>query len=103
MHAQACIDFSQILTPDDLHSDLVLIRKIKRLEQAEARENAESDVEIDSDDEVAAPRASVRNLKAENGDDEMSDAGVPATQGPPRSSNIVDLGDPSDDDDDEDE
>jgi hypothetical protein len=89
-----------LLAATDLHEDLVLIRKIKRMQQAEAQEGAESD----SEDEVAAPRASLpKEEEDDDVDEKMSDAGVPATQAPPRSSIVVDLGDSSDEDVDEDE
>lgn len=92
----------QLLTRNDLQDNLILKRKIKRMQQAEARENAQSDVEIDSEDEVAAPRTAVPKQEVED-EEEMSDAGVPATQRPPQGSAVVDLGDPSDEDDDDDE
>jgi hypothetical protein len=72
---------------NDLRSDAILIRKIKRMQQAEAAEAEES-----SDDEAetkhfagsnGAPRSSAM-LRDSN------------TQQPPQASIVEDLGDPSD-------
>ncbi|KAF1359243.1 hypothetical protein EJ07DRAFT_43050, partial [Lizonia empirigonia] len=63
----------QQLSVEDLRSDPILIRKIKRMQQAELEARL-SDTDEDDDDDVM----------------------VPATQQPPQSSIIEDLGDPGD-------
>jgi hypothetical protein len=79
-----------MLGMNDLHEDLVIIRKIKRMQQAEAEADGAAD--SDSDVDVAPPRRSP--LPKEE----------PEDQAPPRSSMVLDLGDPSDEEDeDEDE
>ena len=75
-----------MLTRDDVQSDPILVRKIKRMQRAEAANDEES-----SDDEVQAPRREIQQLDG-------SDDDVPATQQPPQSTIIEDLGDPSDSD-----
>lgn len=52
--------FSQQLSAEDLRSDPILVRKIKRMQQAELEESQldiES-IESDDDDEVRAPQSS---------------------------------------------
>ncbi|KAH7381292.1 zinc-finger of the MIZ type in Nse subunit-domain-containing protein [Phaeosphaeria sp. MPI-PUGE-AT-0046c] len=109
----------QNLTLNDLRSDPILIRKIKRMQQAEAAEAEES-----SDDEaVQAPRAGTRQLNDVKSTPavssrpqalslqqlpqssmiedlgEPSDDGEPSQQAPPMSSMVEDLGDPSESED----
>jgi|TARA_R110002003_G_scaffold62_9_gene5623 hypothetical protein len=78
----------QMLTQGDLRSDPILIRKIKRMQQAEAAEAEES-----SDDEKQVPRRKDQEFAGSSG----SGLRAPSTQHPPRSSIVEDLGDPSDD------
>lgn len=83
-----------MISAGDLHENPVLIRKIKRMQKAEAQRLEEAE---DSDMDDDAPR---------NADDSFtqddSSLQVPVTQQPPRSSEVVDLGDPSDEDEDDD-
>ncbi|KAF1995382.1 hypothetical protein P154DRAFT_404187, partial [Amniculicola lignicola CBS 123094] len=102
----------QMLTVKDLYSDPVLVRKIRRMQQVEAQQNdAESGEEVDEEDEdedeeeeIAPPRPRHNgNMKAEQMEqsmmsEEYDESALSATRRPPRSSHIVDLGDPSDDD-----
>ncbi|KAL5118611.1 hypothetical protein ACEQ8H_003462 [Pleosporales sp. CAS-2024a] len=84
----------QNLTLKDLRSDPILIRKIKRMQQAEA-----ADAEESSDDEaVQAPRTATRQVDGNN-DTPRSPSRQDATlsQQPPVSTIIEDLGDPSED------
>ncbi|KAH7074086.1 zinc-finger of the MIZ type in Nse subunit-domain-containing protein [Paraphoma chrysanthemicola] len=78
---------SQMLTQADLRSDPILIRKIKRMQQAEAAQAEESS----EDEEVVRPK----DHRVPNGSN--SRLQVPSTQQPPQSSIVEDLGDPSDD------
>ncbi|KAG9187534.1 E3 SUMO-protein ligase NSE2 [Alternaria panax] len=81
----------KMLTLNDVRTDTILVRKIKRMQQAEL----EGD---DSDDDVQAPRR--ESQQTDGSDDDMPDAPsrlqAPGTQQPPQSSVIEDLGDPSD-------
>jgi hypothetical protein len=81
----------QNLTLNDLRSDPILIRKIRRMQQAEA-----ADAENSSDDEAArAPKRGTRQLDGSNDmPDPSSRVQIQSTQ---QSSIIEDLGDPSDD------
>ena len=83
----------QQLSADDLRVDPILVRKIKRMQRAELEE---TQLDSDSDDgeteQAPAPVSSrptgrVASVKMQ----------TPSTQGPPQSSIIEDLGDPSDD------
>jgi hypothetical protein len=81
-----------MLTKDDVHSDPILVRKIKRMQQAEAADDEDS-----SDDELQAPRREIQQL--DGSDDEPQSSSrlqVPATQQPSQSSINEDLGSPSD-------
>lgn len=79
-----------MLTANDLRSDPILIRKIKRMQQAEADEGEES-----SDDETRAPSQSDPQSKSSNGAPQSSSRlEVSETQ----QGIIEDLGDPSDSD-----
>jgi hypothetical protein len=79
----------QWLTVNDFRTDPVLVRKIRRIQDAGIEDD-------DSDDDVQAPRREVRQI---DGNDDMPDSSrlqVPGSQPPPQSSVIEDLGDPSD-------
>lgn len=79
-----------MLTQADLRSDPILIRKIKRMQQAEAVQAEESS----GDEEVVRPK----DQKVPNGSN--SRVQILSTQQPPQSSIVEDLGDPSDDESD---
>jgi hypothetical protein len=87
------------LTADDLRPDPVLIRKIRRLQQA-ALEESQMDLDDDDDDEEAPP-SSQANGSAVRGAGAREASRIPSTQPPPQSSIIEDLGDPSDEEDEE--
>jgi hypothetical protein len=84
----------QNLTLQDLRSDPILIRKIKRMQKAEA-----AGAEDSSDDEAA--QTSRRGAQQVDGSNDTPKSSlrpqVPRTQQPPRSSTVEDLGDPSED------
>lgn len=63
------------------------------MQQAEAAEAEESS----DDEDVQAPRAGTRQADTKGSAPSSSRLQVPSTQGPPQSSIIEDLGDPSDD------
>ncbi|KAF2472621.1 uncharacterized protein BDR25DRAFT_284171 [Lindgomyces ingoldianus] len=96
---------SQMITASDLFHDAVLIRKIKRMQQAEAQEDDAEDSDLEDN---PAPR---RHRQEGSGEDDVavrpsrrvkSEVAVPATQeSPRRTAEAVDLGDPSDFDDSE--
>jgi hypothetical protein len=89
MYARADIA-SQMLTINDVRTDPILVRRIKRMQQAELEGDS-------SDDDVQAPRREVQQI---DGSDDMPDSSsrvrIPGSQQPPQSSIIEDLGDPSD-------
>ncbi|KAF2279727.1 uncharacterized protein EI97DRAFT_448390 [Westerdykella ornata] len=90
----------QMLTANDLHEDLVLIRKIKRMQKAEAQDAEESE----SEEEDTAPRTRTQTRDFSTTETPMGDeprASVSASQMPPPSSEVIDMGDPSDEDDEE--
>jgi hypothetical protein len=70
-----------VLKLTDLRADPLITRKIKRMQAIEANEQAESS----DDDEVQAPQNTAQQVQ------------VAATQQPPQSSIIEDLGEPSED------
>jgi hypothetical protein len=82
-----------MITRLEVQPDVVLIRKIRRMQQAEAAETEDS-----SDDEVQAPCRDIQQLDGSDDEPESLRLQVPATQQPPQSSIIEDLGDPSDSD-----
>ncbi|KAF2117226.1 zinc-finger of the MIZ type in Nse subunit-domain-containing protein, partial [Lophiotrema nucula] len=86
---------SQTLSADDLHEDVILIRKIKRMQQAEDVEESEAE------DESPKKKREEVDVEDSEMEDEPSRAGgfTRGRQQPPRSSTVVDLGDPSDEDD----
>ncbi|KAJ4371674.1 hypothetical protein N0V86_008227 [Didymella sp. IMI 355093] len=93
----------QQLTADDLRPDPVLIRKIRRLQQA-ALEESQMDLDDDDDDDdddEEEPPSSQANGSAVRGAGAKEASRIPSTQQPPQSSIIEDLGDPSDEEDDE--
>jgi hypothetical protein len=79
-----------MLTNDDVRSDPIIVRRIRRLQQAEA-----ADAEDSSEDEVQAPRRETMQLDGSNDEPQLP---VRATQRPPQSSIVEDLGAPSDSD-----
>ena len=88
-----------MLSSPDLHTDNILIRKIKRMQEAEAQEAEESE----DDDDAPRNRRQTQQVDSSDVEDTSSarrptkretESVVPATQ-------VVDLGDPSDEDDDE--
>ncbi|KAF9697987.1 hypothetical protein EKO04_004487 [Ascochyta lentis] len=82
----------QHLSAEDLRSDPILVRKIRRMQRAELEES-QLDSDAEDDDEVQAPQ---RSQVSGRGDSKLQ---VPSSQQPPQSSIIEDLGDPSDEDD----
>jgi hypothetical protein len=80
-----------MLTANDVRTDPILVRRIKRMQQAELEGDS-------SDDDVKVPRREIQ--KIDGSDDDMPDASsnlqAPRTRQPTQSSNIEDLGDPSD-------
>jgi hypothetical protein len=78
-----------MLTKDDVRKDTVIARKIKRVQDAELEDDS-------SDDEVQAPR---REIQQVDGSDDLPGSPerlqVPASQQPPESSIVEDLGSPS--------
>ncbi|KNG50783.1 chromosomal organization and dna repair protein [Stemphylium lycopersici] len=82
---------TQLLTAKDVDSNKVLIRKIKRLQEAEA------EAEESSDDEERAPRRNIQQLDSDDAPESSSQQPASGTQ-PPRSSNVEGLGDASDSD-----
>lgn len=96
-----------MLTVKDLWQDPILLRKIKRMQQAEAQEADEDDSD---DEEGAASQRRPQELIDED-DDEISagpsrqvkvEVHSTASQRAPRGTQeMVDLGEPSDDDDNE--
>ncbi|EAT80321.1 hypothetical protein HBH56_097420 [Parastagonospora nodorum] len=85
----------QNLTLDDLRSDPLLIRKIRRMQKVEAAAAGDS-----SDDEaVQAPKRERQQVDGSNdASNSSSKILVASSQRPPQSSMVEDLGDPSDDD-----
>lgn len=83
MHQSIDKVFPQFLAANDFRTDPIIIRKIKRIQQAE-REAAEES----SDDDA----------QADDIDQSSSHLHVPSRQQPPQSSIVEDLGDPSDSD-----
>ncbi|KAF2624600.1 hypothetical protein BU25DRAFT_413502 [Macroventuria anomochaeta] len=78
---------------EDLRSDPILVRKIKRMQRAELEESQmDSDGDEDDEDDVQAPQSSQPNRSG-------SRVQVSSTQQPSQSSIIEVLGDPSDEDD----
>ncbi|RYO41340.1 hypothetical protein AA0111_g994 [Alternaria arborescens] len=81
----------KMLTANDVRTDPILVRRIKRMQQAELEGDS-------SDDDVKVPRREIQ--KIDGSDDDMPDASsnlqAPRTRQPTQSSNIEDLGDPSD-------
>ncbi|KAJ4358800.1 hypothetical protein N0V95_002722 [Ascochyta clinopodiicola] len=84
----------QHLSAEDLRSDPILVRKIRRMQRAELEES-QIDSDAEDDDEVQAPASS---QMSGHGNSKIQ---VPSSQQPPQSSIIEDLGDPSDEEDDE--
>jgi hypothetical protein len=80
-----------MITRLEVRADPLLIRKIRRMQQAEAAAAEDS-----SDDEVQAPRRDMQQLDGRDDEPESSRLQVPATQQLTQSSIIEDLGDPSD-------
>ncbi|KAL1801307.1 hypothetical protein ACET3X_001649 [Alternaria dauci] len=80
----------KMLTANDVRTDPILVRRIKRMLQADHEGDS-------SDDDVQAPRQEIQQI--DGSDDDMPDApsGLQAsgTQQPPQSSIIEGLGDPS--------
>ncbi|KAF2870287.1 zinc-finger of the MIZ type in Nse subunit-domain-containing protein [Massariosphaeria phaeospora] len=101
----------QMLTASDLAPDPILIRKIKRIQQAEAQNDQESDADseddvpqvprsqIDGSMEIEEPVVSRHSVVKR----EARESVVPATQQPPQSSKIEDLGSEEDDGEEEEE
>lgn len=93
----------QILTANDLHEDMVLIRKIKRVQRAEAQ-GAEEEESESEEETVTRSRTQTQTRDLSIAESRMkseSRASVPASQMPPPSSEVIDMGDPSDEEDDE--
>ncbi|KAH7119596.1 zinc-finger of the MIZ type in Nse subunit-domain-containing protein [Dendryphion nanum] len=95
----------QMISMSDLFEDVILIRKIRRMQAAESRNAEDSDEEnggahgaheSDDDDDNQYTSLPPRSQS-------KSQSVVPVSRAPPRSSAVVDLGDPSDDDEDSDE
>ncbi|KAF1938945.1 hypothetical protein EJ02DRAFT_457450 [Clathrospora elynae] len=86
---------SQMLTATDVRSDPIIIRKIQRMQQTEAQEAEDS-----SDDEVQAPCRDVELIDSDEETQESSRLQVSATQQPPNSSIVEDLGSPGTNDED---
>ncbi|KAF2713750.1 hypothetical protein K504DRAFT_424646 [Pleomassaria siparia CBS 279.74] len=98
----------QNLTLADLKTDAILLRKLKRMQEAEKRADAESD---GSDDEgVAVPRSQVSQRISSSDVEEEEEVEAPAANTarhkreemssvPMLSSQIIDMGDPSEDED----
>ncbi|KAH7397330.1 zinc-finger of the MIZ type in Nse subunit-domain-containing protein [Pyrenochaeta sp. MPI-SDFR-AT-0127] len=86
---------AQILTAADLRADPILIRKIKRMQQAEAEEAEESSDE----EEIQAPQWKPQRLDGSFVSSQLSNRlRVSASQQPPTSSIVEDLGTPSESD-----
>ncbi|KAL6709870.1 hypothetical protein ACN47E_000655 [Coniothyrium glycines] len=73
----------QFLSTNDFRSDPIIIRKIKRIQQAEREAAEESSDDEDLSDDIEQSESTLH---------------VPSTQQPPQSSIVEDLGDPSDSD-----
>ncbi|KAH8707537.1 zinc-finger of the MIZ type in Nse subunit-domain-containing protein [Phaeosphaeriaceae sp. PMI808] len=86
---------SQMLTQKDLRSDPILIRKIKRIQQAETAAAEES-----SEDDEQVPRRSGQQLSEDPPKSSIRPQ-IPRTQQAPQSSIVEDLGDPSESEDDD--
>lgn len=82
-----------MLTAPDLRPDPLVARKIRRLQQAHAAEAEESE-DYDDDDGVAPPIRGPIPLHGSSDEDSKapSTLQIPATQQPPQSSIIEDLG-----------
>jgi hypothetical protein len=85
------------LTANDLQRDEILIRKIKRMQaqEAAAEEDSDDEVRVDQSREIGSSDAEEEHIPHRQKREEMSSE--PITQ----PTQIVDLGDPSDEDDDE--
>jgi hypothetical protein len=79
-----------MLTKEDVRSDPIIARRIRRMQKAELEGDS-------SEDEVQAPRQDIRQI---DGSDDVTETPsrlqVSGTQQPPESSIVEDLGDPSD-------
>ncbi|KAL1610494.1 hypothetical protein SLS60_002163 [Paraconiothyrium brasiliense] len=83
----------QMLRTQDLHPDPVLMRKIKRLQQAKARE---AEDEPDEEKELSVSQRPTPSVQPPIKNSPSSRLQVPATQEPPESSIVDDLGSSSD-------
>ncbi|KAJ4298846.1 hypothetical protein N0V90_004088 [Kalmusia sp. IMI 367209] len=89
---------SQMLTANDLQHDPILVRKIKRMQQAEARAAEESEAEDER--EVYVSQLSRRSTRPRIKVSPSSRLQVLASQEPPRSLIVDDIASPSEEDDD---
>ena len=87
-----------MLTINDLSHDPILVRKIKRMQQEKAREAEDSDAE-DDDRELSVSQQPTAPAQPQIKISSSSRHQIPATQEPPRSSVVDDLGDPTDEED----
>ncbi|CAO2647637.1 Nn.00g085590.m01.CDS01 [Neocucurbitaria sp. VM-36] len=88
---------AQTLTAADLRADPILIRKIKRMQQAEADAAEESS----DDEEIESSRLSAHQVDGSHvAPVSTSGLQVPSSQQPPSASIVEDLGSPSDSDED---
>jgi hypothetical protein len=85
----------QQLTANDLQRDEILIRKIKRMQaqEAAAEEDSDDEVRVDQSQEIGSSDAEEDHIPHRHKREEMSSA--PMAQ----PTQIVDLGDPSDEED----
>lgn len=87
-----------MLTGDDLHHDAVLVRKIRRMQQAKAREAEDSDAEKE-ERQISLSQQPTPSLQAHVKISSSSRSQIASGQEAVQSSIVDDLGSPSDEHD----